>query len=125
MPTTGCGGRSHQIVNSKTTDHALGQLTTIRLSARSTVSVAPKSSLVVVFIFGIQAISHNGPSAGKRHSERPCQVCRHTHRLSLPATGLMKDFLDSLRSQIGDRINSPIFGSFVITWLCWNHQYFF
>lgn len=35
----------------------------------------------------------------------------------------MKDFLDSLRQQIGDRISSPIFGSFAIAWLIWNHAY--
>ncbi len=36
----------------------------------------------------------------------------------------MKDFIDSLRQQIGDRMSSPVFGSFIIAWLCWNHQYF-
>jgi hypothetical protein len=35
----------------------------------------------------------------------------------------MKDFFDSIRQQIGDRMGSPLFGSFAIAWLCWNHQY--
>lgn len=35
----------------------------------------------------------------------------------------MKDLWDSVRQQVSDRMGSPIFGSFVIAWLCWNHQY--
>jgi hypothetical protein len=35
----------------------------------------------------------------------------------------MKEFFDSLRQQIADRMTSPIFGSFIISWIAWNHQY--
>lgn len=35
----------------------------------------------------------------------------------------IKDAIDSVRQQIGERLNSPIFGSFAIAWLIWNHQY--
>ena len=36
----------------------------------------------------------------------------------------MSDFFESVWAQIRDRMSSPVFGSFVIAWLCWNHQYF-
>lgn len=35
----------------------------------------------------------------------------------------MKDWFDSFRQQLGDRMSSPIFGSFIIAWICWNHRY--
>jgi hypothetical protein len=34
----------------------------------------------------------------------------------------MKDILSSLRLQIYERLSSPLFGSFVIAWICWNHR---
>lgn len=37
----------------------------------------------------------------------------------------MKDLIDSIRIQIYQRMSSPLFGSFVIAWLCWNHRYLF
>jgi hypothetical protein len=37
----------------------------------------------------------------------------------------MKDFFESLRQQISDRMSSPVFGSFFISWICWNHRYLF
>lgn len=35
----------------------------------------------------------------------------------------MKNLVDSIRVQIYERLNSPLFGSFVIAWLCWNHRF--
>lgn len=35
----------------------------------------------------------------------------------------MKDFFDSLRQQIAERMSNPILGSFIIAWLVWNHLY--
>lgn len=37
----------------------------------------------------------------------------------------MKDEIKSVLSQLSDRLTSPIFGSFVISWLLWNHRYIF
>lgn len=37
----------------------------------------------------------------------------------------MKDFWDSLRQQLNDRLSSPIFGSFIVSWVIWNHRYLF
>lgn len=34
----------------------------------------------------------------------------------------MKDILSSLRLQIYERLSSPLFGSFVVAWVCWNHR---
>ena len=35
----------------------------------------------------------------------------------------MKEFFASIRDVIAERMTSPIFGSFAISWLAWNHQY--
>jgi len=37
----------------------------------------------------------------------------------------MKDIIDSVRAQIGDRLNSPLFGAFAISWFAWNHRLVF
>lgn len=37
----------------------------------------------------------------------------------------MKDFFESIRQQVGDRVTSPIFGSFFISWLLWNYRLLF
>ncbi len=37
----------------------------------------------------------------------------------------MTDLIKSLRKQIKQRISSPLFGTFVLSWVCWNHQYLF
>lgn len=37
----------------------------------------------------------------------------------------MNDLLDSIRAQIHARLSSPLFGAFLISWLCWNHRYLF
>lgn len=37
----------------------------------------------------------------------------------------MKDLIDSIRLQVYQRMSSPLFGSFVIAWVCWNHRYLF
>lgn len=37
----------------------------------------------------------------------------------------MKEILNSLRLQINERLNSPLFGSFIIAWVCWNHRLLF
>jgi hypothetical protein len=37
----------------------------------------------------------------------------------------MNDLLDSIRAQIYARLSSPLFGAFVISWVCWNHRYLF
>jgi hypothetical protein len=35
----------------------------------------------------------------------------------------MRDLIDSIRIHIYQRLSSPLFGSFAIAWVCWNHQY--
>lgn len=35
----------------------------------------------------------------------------------------MTDFIESLTGQIKHRLSSPIFGSFIIAWVCWNYQF--
>lgn len=35
----------------------------------------------------------------------------------------MKSIIDSIRVQIYERLSSPLFGSFVISWACWNHRF--
>lgn len=37
----------------------------------------------------------------------------------------MKEFFSSIREVVVERMSSPIFGSFAISWLAWNHQYLF
>lgn len=34
----------------------------------------------------------------------------------------MKDLIDSIRLQVYERMSSPLFGSFVIAWIGWNHR---
>ena len=34
----------------------------------------------------------------------------------------MKDILNSVRLQINERLSSPLFGSFVVAWMGWNHR---
>ncbi len=35
----------------------------------------------------------------------------------------MKNIIDSIRLQINERLNSPLSGSFVLAWVCWNHRF--
>jgi len=37
----------------------------------------------------------------------------------------MKDIFDSIRLQIYERLSSPLFGSFVASWVVWNHRFLF
>jgi hypothetical protein len=37
----------------------------------------------------------------------------------------VKDFLDSIRLQIHERLSSPLLGSFVVSWLIWNYRMLF
>lgn len=37
----------------------------------------------------------------------------------------MKQIIESIRSQISERLSSPLFGAFAVSWLVWNHQYLF
>lgn len=40
----------------------------------------------------------------------------------LTCVNTMKDVINSIRLQISERLNSPLFGSFVISWVAWNHR---
>ena len=35
----------------------------------------------------------------------------------------MKSVIDSIRLQLNERLNSPLFASFVLAWICWNHRF--